>query len=144
MKLKTVIISMVLCLPLALMGQTATTNVLDWTFSTADNPAAPDAATSINPSGGDPRRPFPGNNNTYFFGPGPQGLYSQPTGLWDMENGQLQLSLDRAAVGTVAYTLQVWQFVDSGRSFYPGALSFSPSGAQVGPETVCTCLNPAP
>ena len=53
-----------------------------------------------------------------------------------MENGQLQLSLDRAAVGTVAYTLQVWQFVDSGRSFYPGALSFSPSGAQVGPETV--------
>jgi hypothetical protein len=137
MKLKTIIVGVVACLSLAVAAQAATTtNILDWTFSTSANPSAPDAATSINPDGGNPEATFTGNNNTYYFGAGPQGVTGSPTGLWDMENGQLQLSLDLAAVGTVAYTLQIWQFADAGRSIYPGAVSFSPSGGQFVSETV--------
>jgi hypothetical protein len=137
MKPKPIITSIALFLLLALTGQAQTTNILDWTFSTSANPSAPDTATSINPSGGDPEATFTGNNNTYFVGTGPQGLYGSPTGLWDVENnGQLALTLNLSAVGTVNYTLQVWQFADSSRSLYPGTLTLLPAGAQFVSESV--------
>jgi hypothetical protein len=139
MKLKRIIISLVPCLSLVLSGQAATTNILDWTFSTLGNPYAPDIGTSINPSGGHPLATLFGNNNTYFVGEGPFGLYGPPTGLWDIEGaqgGHIQLTLDLATIGPVDYTLQIWQFSDSIGGIYPGTLTLSPPGAQFVSEQV--------
>jgi hypothetical protein len=44
--------------------------------------------------------------------------------------------MDRSAVGPVSYTLQIFQFIDGNRSFFPGALSLSPAGAQFVSESV--------
>jgi len=139
MRLNKSILSLVPCVLVALSGQAQTTNILDWQFSTADNPAAPTPETTINPDGGTPLATFTGSGaggsgvNYAFFsrqGAGP------PTGTWEIDFGQLQLTMDRGAVGPVSYTLQVFQFVDNTRSFFPGALTLSPSGAQFVSENV--------
>jgi hypothetical protein len=136
MKLNKAILSVAACGLLALTGQAATTNIIDWQFSVAGNPASPTAGTTVNPDGGNPLATFSGANNTYFFGSGPSGLYGSPTGLWDVEDGSLQLTLDLGGVGTAQYILEVFQFADSGRSFYPGTLTLSPEGAQFVSESV--------
>jgi hypothetical protein len=48
-------------------------------------------------------------------------------GTWEIDFGQLQLTMDRGAVGPVSYTLEVFQFVDSSGSFLPGNLSLMPT-----------------
>jgi hypothetical protein len=139
MKLNSILASLAACLSLGISAQAASpsTNVLDWTFSVAGNPAAPNAATTLNPSGGNPQATIFGNNNTYFFGTGPLGLYGSPTGLWDVEGGHVTLTLDLLAQPPGAnYTLQIYQFADEGRSFYPGTLTLSPVGAQFVSESV--------
>ena len=52
-------------------------------------------------------------------------------GTWEIDFGQLQLTMNRGAVGPVSYTLEVFQFVDSSGSFFPGNLSLTPAGAQL-------------
>jgi hypothetical protein len=145
MKLNRVIISLVPCLALVLTAQAATpsTNIWDFTFSvraiTNTPPDAPPVGNSITPDGGNPRAIIFGNNNTYFFGTGPNGLYGSPTGLWDVEGaagGHVQITSDLVTPFPVTYTLKIWQFADDGRSFYPGTLSLSPSGAQFVSESV--------
>lgn len=129
MKLNQAIISLIAGASLALSGQAATTNILDWQFSTADNPASPTPGTTVNPDGGNPLATFTGDNNTYYPGTGGV-LAGSPTGLWEMlngstVNGHLTLTMDAGGIGTGDYILQVFQFVDSTRSFYPGSLTFS-------------------
>jgi hypothetical protein len=132
MRLYKAIISLVPCLSLALAGQAqTTTNILDWQFSTADNPAVPTAATTINPDGGTPLATFTGSSYNYSFFP--RDGAGSPTGTWEIDFGQLQLTMDRSAVGPVSYTLQIFQFIDSNRSFFPGTLSLSPAGFQIPP-----------
>jgi len=134
MRLNKAILTLVSCLSLAFVGQAQTTNILDWQFDTADNPAAPTPETTINPDGGAPEATFTGSSINYEFFP--RGGFGPPIGTWEIDFGQLQLSMDRSAVGPVSYTLQVYQFIDSGRSFYPGALSLSPAGSQFVSESV--------
>jgi hypothetical protein len=132
MKPKRIIASLATSLSLVVTAQAAvTTNVLDWTFSTFAITNAPDAATSSNPSGGNPLATFFGNLNTYYFGTGPQGLFGPPTGLWDVEDGgHLTLSLNLAGQNqVVGYSVQIYQFAD--QSFYPGTLTLNPSGSFV-------------
>jgi hypothetical protein len=133
MRFNTAIISLVSCLSFALAGQAQTTNILDWQFSGL-NPDAPTADTTINPDDGTPLATFSGSSINYSFFP--RDGAGSPTGTWEIDFGQLQLTMDRSAVGPVSYTLQVFQFVDSGRQFFPGALSLSPAGVQLGPESV--------
>jgi hypothetical protein len=135
MRLYKAIISLVPCLSLAIAGQAqTTTNILDWQFSTGDNPAVPTAATTINPDDGTPLATFTGSSYNYSFFP--RDGAGSPTGTWEIDFGQLQLTMDRSAVGPVSYTLQIFQFIDSNRSFFPGALSLSPAGAQFVSESV--------
>jgi hypothetical protein len=95
MKLNNVIASVVPSLLLALGGQAAQTNTLDWKFSTfGSTNIAP--TTAVTPSGGTPVAAVIGNNNTYFFGSGPggpNGPFGSPTGLWDVEGGTVRLNL---------------------------------------------------
>ncbi len=116
------VLCLVLCLSFALAGQAQTTNVLDWQFNTADNPAMPTPDTTINPDGGNPEANFIGSSINYSFFPRPG--FGSPIGTWEIDFGQLLLNMDRSAVGPVSYTLQVFQFVDS-IGLYPGKLSFS-------------------
>jgi hypothetical protein len=128
MRLSKTIISIVPSLSLALAAQAqTTTNILDWQFSTGNNPAAPTVATTINPDGGTPEANITGSGIHYSF-PAYPGAGS-PMGLWEIDSGQLTLTMDRSADGPVSYTLQVFQFV-TGDSFFPGSLSLSPDGAQ--------------
>jgi hypothetical protein len=131
--MKKLIVCFVPCLSLTFMAQ-AQSNVFDWTFSVAGNPASPNAATTINPSGGTANASFIGNNNTYIFGNAPGGFAGTPTGLWDVQNGQVQLAINRTSVNPVDLTLVVTEFSD--RSIYPGTMSFSFPGAQFVSETV--------
>lgn len=131
MKLNKIIISLVACLSVVLAGQAATTNILDWTFSTAptisgtNQLSTPNPGTSTTP-GDNPLATFIGANATWYFSLG--SAFGPPTGLWDMEGGAYtHLSLDLAAAGPVTYTLQIWQFADQFRSFYPGALNLPTS-----------------
>jgi hypothetical protein len=134
MRLNRVFLGLVSSLSLALAGQAATTNILDWQFSTADNPAPPTIA--VNPDGGNPLATFTGPNNTYFFGTGPNGLFGSPTGLWDVEAGQLALTLQLSGVGPVDLTVVITQFVDQNRALYPGTISFSIPGGTLVNEVV--------
>ena len=136
MRLNRALLSLVSSVALVLVGQAQTTNSFDWQFSTADNPASPPTNSITNPSGGDPQATFTGPNNTYFFGSGPGGLYGTPTGLWDVEAGQLTLTLNRISVTTVDYTVVITQFADQGRALYPGTISWSVPGVQFISETV--------
>jgi len=83
MKLNRIIISLVPCLALVVTGQaaTTTTNIWDFGFGVRSITNTPDVATSSTPSGDNPRAIIFGNNNQYFFGTGPSGLYGSPTGL---------------------------------------------------------------
>jgi len=149
MKLRQILVGIVPCLSLVLTSQAQTTNVLDWQFSTfsspsgATPPGAPTAATTINPSGGNPTANFPGvvsiNNYNYVFGTGPEGLYGTRTGLWDMQNSQsqntqLQLKLNLLPASLLDYTLVITHFIDSG-GFFPGTFSFSVPNAQFDSRT---------
>jgi hypothetical protein len=141
MKPKRIIITLAACLSLAVTAQAVTTNVLDWTFSIAGNPVAPNLPTTINPSGGNPQATIFGNINTYFFGSAANqpSLYGSPTGIWDIEGsaGHMTLSLNlTGAQKVVGYNVQIYQFADEGRAFYPGNLTLSPSGAQFVSESV--------
>jgi hypothetical protein len=124
MKLTRIIIGLVPCLSLALTGQAQMVTTLDWPFSVAGNPSTTNPPPALNPSGGTATATFLGPNNTYFFGVGPEGLYGPPTGLWDIQNGQLQLAMNRYATSLVDFTLEITQFVDNG-AFFPGTVSFS-------------------
>lgn len=130
---------MVPCLSLALAAQAQTTNVLDWQFNTGINPAAPTAATTINPDGGSPTATIfdtsgNGTGINYSFAARPGA--GSPTGTWELDFGQLLLTMDKGAVGPVSYTLQVFQFIDSGGSFFPGNLDLSPVGSHFDSRSV--------
>jgi hypothetical protein len=135
MRLSKTIISIVPCLSLVFAAQAqTTTNILDWQFSTGSNPAAPSPATTVNPDGGAPQASIidtsgNGTGANYSF-PARPGAGS-PMGTWEIDFGQLQLTMNRGAVGPVSYTLEVFQFVDSSGSFFPGNLSLTPAGAQL-------------
>jgi hypothetical protein len=129
MRLDRAFLGLVSSLSLALAGQAATTNILDWQFSTADNPASPTIA--VNPDGGDPLATFSGPNNTYFFGTGPNGLFGSPTGLWDIEAGQLALTLNLFSTQPVDLTVVITQFADQNRALYPGTISWSIPGGHL-------------
>ena len=123
------ITSLVPCLFLAIVAQAQTTNILDWQFSTGANPALPTPASTINPDGGTPLATFidssaTGTGINYSGAPRPGA--GSPSGTWEIDFGQLLLTMDRSAVGPVSYTLQVFQFI-TGDSFFPGTLSLAPS-----------------
>jgi hypothetical protein len=128
-----VLLSLVPCLSLVLVTQAETTNVLDWQFASGNNPAVPTAATTINPDGGSPLATFidssPSGNGINWSGPTRPGAGS-PTGTWEVDFGQLLLTMDVGAIGPVSYTLQVFQFIDN-TGFFPGNLSLSPEGSQL-------------
>jgi hypothetical protein len=130
MRLNKAVFCLVSCLSFAFAGQAQTTNILDWQFSTGDNPAEPTPGTTINPDEGAPSARFTGSSINYSFFP--RQFYSTPepnsipSGTWEIDSGQLQLSMDRSAVGPVSYTLQVFQFVTVD-SFFSGHLSLSPA-----------------
>jgi hypothetical protein len=134
MQFNKVIISLVAGLSFALSGHAQTTNILDWQFNTSDNPAEPNWLTSVNPDGGDPDATFTGSSINYSFFPRPG--FGEVGGTWEIDFGQLQLAMNRSAKGPVSYTLEVYQFIDTGRAFYPGALSLSPAGSQFVSEKV--------
>jgi hypothetical protein len=143
MKLNQIIIGIVPCLSLALTVQAAPmVTTLDWQFSAAANPAPP--TTEVDPSGGTATATFSGALNSYYFNsildpPAGATYYGSPTGLWDVQNGQLELKVDRYATAPLDYTLVIRQFVDSvnpqGGTLFPGLTTFSVSGAQLDSRT---------
>jgi hypothetical protein len=133
MKLRHVSLGIVLLLSFAVTGQAQLFTELDWKFSLNLRTNPP--TTAINPSGGTATANILGNNNTYYFGTGPQGLYGTPTGLLSVLNGQVQIRMDRVATTLVDYLLTVTHFVDGG-AFFPGTFSFSIPNAQAGSRTV--------
>jgi len=137
MKLRQIIAGIVASLSLALTGQ-ATTTELDWQFSSFGNPAPP--TTAVDPSGGTATATFSGGVNTWFFSaasPDLFGLYgTTQTGLWDMQNSQLALNLNRVPASLLNYTLVIRQFVDPNGAFFPGTFSFSIPNAQFDGRTI--------
>jgi hypothetical protein len=142
MKLNRIVLGVVPCMALALTGFAQTTT-FDWTFSSAGNPSTPDAIS--NPSGAtaSATAQVPPGNLTYYFGEFPNGAAGTPTGLWDYVSGTdgtggINLSLDKAALTTVSYTLIVKQFIDgSGGAFLSGDLNFSvPGGTRIDRTTI--------
>ena len=133
MRLNRTIISIVPCLSLAIAAQAATqtTNVLDWQFNTGANPTAPTAATTINPDGGSPTATIfdtSGNGTGINYSFAARTGAGSPMGTWEIDFGQLLLTMDKSAVGPVSYTLQVFQFIDQSETFFPGDLELSPNG----------------
>jgi hypothetical protein len=111
---------------MALTSQAATLTTLDWKLSLAGNPTALDSS-SVNPSNATVTATFNGNNNTYFFGAGPGGAnsyFGPKTGLWDVNNGDLLITLNQTALTPVDFTLVITHFIDG--LLYPGTASFSP------------------
>ena len=132
MKASEIILSIGAGLSLVLTSQAQpTTNTLDWNFSFAGNPSPINASGTTNTSGGTATATFVGLNNTYFFNSGPggaSGYFGPPTGLWDVNNGELDLSLNRTASSPVNYRVVVTQFIDN--QLYPGTVGFSVPNAQ--------------
>src|SRR5215813_847412 len=111
MKPKQTLLGIVSGLALALTGYAQTTT-LDWTFSTAANPnTPPDGPGTINPTGGTASAAMTTANpppQDYYFGTYlalDPSFVGTPTGIWDILSGDVKLSLDKAAVSTVNYTL---------------------------------------
>ena len=133
MKASEIILSIGAGLSLVLTSQAQpTTNTLDWNFSFAGNPSPINASGTTNTSGGTPTATFVGNNNTYFFNTTPlggaNGYFGARDGLWDVNNGELDLSLNRTAPSPVNYWLVITQFIDN--QLYPGTVGFSVPNAQ--------------
>ncbi len=137
MKASEIILSIGAGLSLVLTSQAQpTTNTLDWNFSSGGNPSPINASGTINPSGGNPTATFFGNNNSYFFttvpgSGGANGYYGPPTGLWDVNNGELDLTLNRTAPSPVDYKVVITQFIDAPfGGLYAGTVGFSVPNAQ--------------
>jgi hypothetical protein len=129
MKVSKTIFGIAALLALAVSGQAALFTSLDWKLSLPGNPTALDSS-SVNPSNATVTARFRGNNNTYYFGQGPGGgggYFGPPTGLWDVNNGDLLITLsDKTAHTPLDYTLIITHFVDN--QLYPGTAIFSGPG----------------
>jgi hypothetical protein len=121
------LVSTIAVLTLALTSHAALTT-MDWKFSLPGNPTALDTnSTSL--YGGGATATFYGTNNTYYPGTAPggsNGYYGSPTGLWDMNDGHLLLTLGFTSFDLVDLTLVITHFVDG--QAYPGMAIFSGNG----------------
>jgi len=145
MKLNRNILAVLGGLACGVAAQAQMVTTFDWGFSTIFNPSVPPNSGITNevsnPTAASVAAVINGDFNTYFFGMGPEGIYGTASGLWDIQNGSLDLAMsDR--IGSplsgflVDYTIVLRQFVDAG-GFYPGIVAFSvPGGQLIGSRTV--------
>jgi hypothetical protein len=126
MKPTRLIFNIVILLSLSLASRAATFS-FDWKLSLAENPTALDVNSSTNSSGVSITATFRGNNNTYFSGTAPggaNGYFGPPTGLWDVSNGDLLISVNSQPCTPLDCTLVITHFVDG--QWYPGIATSSP------------------
>jgi hypothetical protein len=113
-------------LALTLVAHAQEVTTLDWKLSLPANPTSLDSTSSTNPSGATVTATFRGTNNTFYPGTAPGGsnsYFGPPTGLWDVNNGDFLITLNRIAHVPIDVTLVITHFVDN--LYYPGVVSFS-------------------
>jgi hypothetical protein len=130
MKNKHIIAVTILCLPLAFAAHGGMITILDWQFETSDNPAAPSAGITSNPSHGvatfsiSPALP-PATEYFGFKAPG----YGDQQGVWKASTGgQITLDLQSRAVNPAAslpYTVQIVRFISQLNFPFTSDLNFS-------------------
>lgn len=138
MKAKLVLggVAVLMSVPSVLAADPTTTMV--WEFDNADNPAVVEPGPAENPFSGIGTATInQGTGTGYWSGvflDDPGLGYGTPTGLWDILNGDVSLSIDLfASPGTqVTYELTVGQFVSPQNFPFSSDLSFSiPDGQLV-------------
>lgn len=117
----------------------ADVTTISWQFGTADNPVEVTPPPASNPSGATGTLEInDGTGTGYWSGTMlDDATYGTPTGVWDILNGSIDVSIDRIPGGEADYTLKLTQFVSLPGGF-PFALpvSFSLPGSTLVSQTL--------